>query len=326
MKIGKAIKLGSMGLLLVLAGVGAIDFTSNEVSAKSDVVTMEESDTVLLRDEVNDASVGAVIKQLRALDQKGSDKPIYLFLDTPGGDIQAGLDLIQAAKSLHRPVNTITSFAASMGFQIAQNLNDRLITENGVLMSHHARGGVQGEFGGSGKSQLDSRYSFWLKRLRELDEKTVSRTKGKQTLKSYQESYENELWLNGQEAVDGGYADRVVGLRCGKSLSGSTIQTVNFLGLEFKVIFSKCPLQVAPEDITVNIKTNKGMVSLDRFLGEGGILGIDCALQNARIAGAEQSICSLDRSVTIEKIESGKEKILYKYSKEYKMKNIGTRQ
>ena len=217
-------------------------------------------------------------------------------------------------------------FAASMGFQIAQNMEERLITSGGVLMSHKAKGGIQGEFGGSGKSQLDRRYDFWLKRLDILDRQTVLRTKGKQTLKSYQDSYENELWLTGSDAVSQGYADRVVSARCGKSLDGSTIQTINFMGLQFKITFSKCPLQIAPEDVAVNIKTNKGLIPLDKFLGDGGILGVDCSIAKGRFTstGPESITCPLDRSLTMEKIEFEKQKALYKYSDDFKMKNIKT--
>jgi ATP-dependent protease ClpP protease subunit len=64
------------------------------------------------------------IAQAKALGNQrfSSNEPIYLFLNTPGGSIQTGLEIIESLKGLDRPVSTVTLFAASMGFQIAQNL------------------------------------------------------------------------------------------------------------------------------------------------------------------------------------------------------------
>jgi len=118
-----------------------------------------------------------------------------------------------------------------MGFQIAQNLGERLVLKSGVMMSHHAEGGTEGQMGGKGQSQLQARIGLWERRIKELDEETVRRTKGKQTLASYQEAYDHELWLTGKEAVEQGYADRVVTVRCDSSLDGYTTHEIMFMGV-----------------------------------------------------------------------------------------------
>ena len=105
-----------------------------------------------------------------------SGYPIYLFLNTPGGSIQAGLELIEGLNGINRPIHTVTLFAASMGWQLVQHLGTRYVLKYGVLMSHKARGQFSGEFGG-GASQMDARYGLWLKRVHIME--TLQYTRGK---------------------------------------------------------------------------------------------------------------------------------------------------
>ncbi len=301
--------------LLTLTMLGAVAFLSASSLSSSQkkedsTVTLSSDNTIVLNSEVSGQSVGEVLSKAKELDNKGlaakvglkNKKPIYLFLSTPGGSIQAGLELIQGLQGLNRPINTITNFAASMGFQIVQGLGERLILKNGVLMSHRAAGGVEGEFGGTRPSQLDSRYNFWLQRLTEMDEQTVARTKGKQTLASYQKEYATEMWLTGTQSVNEGYADRVVSLRCDSSLSGYTTKTVNMLGLSISYDLDNCPLNSAPMNVQVNIATKDGRkIPLSQFLSEGGSFGQACY---DMAVTDKKKVCALDTSLTLEKVTS----------------------
>ena len=190
-------------------------------SAQAKELTLSADNTLSLSNIVDSASVTELEQKATQMNANlKSGYPIHLFMYTPGGSIQAGLELIEFLNGLNRPVDTVTLFAASMGFQIVQHMNTRYIMKYGVLMSHKARGAFSGEFGG-GISQLDSRYQLWLRRIELMDKKTVERTKGKQTMKSYTDAYTPELWLNGDEAVEKGYADEVVTVKCDMSLNGT---------------------------------------------------------------------------------------------------------
>jgi ATP-dependent protease ClpP protease subunit len=180
-----------IGVFVLLAAVLLVPSMSVSKDAQSDTIILSKSNLLLLNSQVEGESTGMIIAKAKELDNAlnskrifANKKPLYLFLNTPGGDIQSGLELIEALKGIGRPVDTITLFAASMGFQIAQNLDERLILKNGVLMSHHAAGEFQGSFGGVHPSQVDGRYQLWLDRVRELDEQTVKRTNGRQTYES----------------------------------------------------------------------------------------------------------------------------------------------
>lgn len=290
-------------------------------------VTLSDDNVLSLNDEVNGETVAAVVEQARALDSKfstyekftgGSKRPIYLFLNTPGGSIQDGLMLIEQLQSLKRPVYTITMFAASMGFQIAQNLGQRLILKNGVLMSHRARGEFGGEFGGSAPSQIDSRYGLWMDRLTELDRQTVSRTGGKQTLESYQKAYASELWRTGEKSVAEGYADKVVKVSCDSSLNGVTEHTILFMGMiPITYDLSNCPMNTTPMNIRVNIRTNKGVKSAKDFVAVSGGFGFAC-LQAAAIN--TNQVCATDLQLTLERVYQADQE--FKSSYEAKSRQI----
>lgn len=283
-------------------------------------IVLSETNSVLLADEVNPTSVTKVLKKIQELDESlPSKEPIYLILDTPGGSIQSGLELIDSVKGLNRPIHTITIFAASMGFQIAQNLSDRLILPSGVLMSHKAKGGFVGEFNGDGLSQIDKRYKLWSDRVLEMDRQTVKRTRGKQTLESYRTSYENEMWLTGEQAVAQGYADNIVTAKCDKTLSGTREETVSFFGLQVLVVFSKCPLQTGPIDVKINVATHKkGSIPYTKLVASGVPFGPFCTESSVP---AEMS-CPIDVTLTLEKIETVRKMVFQKYSPEGRRSNI----
>jgi ATP-dependent Clp protease protease subunit len=259
-----------MSKLLTIIFTVALAFSVNaKGKSTSNTINLTIDNTVTLNGPVNDKSVQGIQLKAKKLDATlKSGYPIYLVLNTPGGSIQAGLELIEFLRSLNRPVHTITIFAASMGWQISQHLGNRYILNYGVLMSHKASGGFSGEFPG----QLDNRRNFWGRRLYQMDIVTVKRTRGKQTMKSYLAAYENELWVGGTDAVKLGYSDKVVKMNCSKELAQSreNITIMSFFG-EFKLEFSGCPTVTGPTAVTAMLRTNQGMISLQDFNKKGGI-------------------------------------------------------
>jgi len=286
-------------------------FLSLSVNAKELKLTADN--TVVLRQSFNSSSVTALKQDLLKLNANlKSGYPIYLVLYSPGGSIQKGLELFEFVKGLNRPVHTVTIFAASMGFQTVQSLGKRYILKYGVLMSHKARGGFSGEFGG-GLSQLDSRYGMWLKRIDMLDKVTVARTNGKQTLKSYRASYDNELWLNGPEAVEKGYADAIATVSCDTTLTSKKTEQVFDLGFfRVNVTFSGCPLITSPLAIRGELLTNLGYMSTKEFLTKNGKFGKKCRESGKKASkdyygnmtpAIAPQLCAYDKELTLDKIE-----------------------
>ena len=319
-----------MNLLKVLT---LFTFLLPNIGYSSTTITLSSDNSLVLRDAFKNETVTALMEQATRLDANlPSGYPIYLFLYTPGGSIQAGLELIEFLAGLNRPVHTITLFAASMGWQTVQHLGERYITEYGVLMSHKARGTFSGEFGGLGVSQLDSRYQLWLRRVNLMDKKTVERTKGKQTLKSYTDSYTPELWLNGEEAVSLGYADQVAVVKCDTTLSGTRDEVLNVLGLfRVRITWSKCPMKTSPISYSVVLYTTQGPMTMEDFLSKGGIFGscketyVPTPTGNYSFYDPatptttnENKLCLTNESLTLEQITSKLEAMKSEYNQDLK--------
>jgi len=209
------------------------------------IITLEARNMVVLRGPVTGSSVGKAMKQLQAASRSvPQSTPLYLVLDTPGGSIMDGLDLIDFAKALPQKVHTVSLFAASMGFQIAQNLDNRYIIRNGTLMSHRAS--VRG-LGGQVKGELETRYKMIRRSVDYLD--YVAAKRMGIDVKTYENLIFNEYWVYGFDAVSNKAADEQILVKCGSSLNGSdTVEFQTFFG-PVKVTFSQCPLIKEPESI-----------------------------------------------------------------------------
>ena len=256
----KKLVVGTLLALSVLAFPKQAS-TSETPSKDENVIVLSKDNLLLLNGEINGDSAGQLILKARELDTVapkslksrvlGKKDHIYLVLKTPGGLIDSGSQIAEVMTGLKRQVDTITIFSASMGFQLVQILGERLIIKSGVLMSHHARGGVEGEFGGV-PGQLGSRLKFYEDSIREMDDQTVKRTKGKQTYESYIKSYDHEMWKTGTKSVAEGYADRVVTIRCDETLAGTTVHETTLLGvIPVTYELDNCPINQDPMNIKI---------------------------------------------------------------------------
>lgn len=205
---------------------------------KQEVIILGKKNTLLFRGVVNMLSVAKMQAEILKMSAKLSpNTPIYLVLDTPGGSVEAGEILIDTFRALPNPVHTITLFSASMGFQIVENLDDRLILPSGTIMSHRMSvGGISGQVPGEAVTALN--YSI---RLAERMDKKAAKRLG-MTFEAYRLAVRDELWLDGQDAVDMNLADREVLASCGSDLQGSYKEDINLLFFTLSVTWSECPL------------------------------------------------------------------------------------
>ncbi len=118
-------------LLFLLAMMPALLFGA-ENKSKTKPILLTDANTISLRDSVNWSSMAQLqYDLLQKANKLDDDEVIYLILDTPGGSVAAGEMFIETLNGVKQPVHTIVIFAASMGFQITQATDVRLILRNG---------------------------------------------------------------------------------------------------------------------------------------------------------------------------------------------------
>lgn len=224
-------------LLPAIKDLFATEAPSKVTPAKENL-TLEAKNTVTFRGPVMGTTVAKAIKEIAKISRNiPKTSPIYLVMDTPGGGIMEGADFIDFLQGIPQEIRTVTLFSASMGFHIVEsNPGKRLITQNGVLMSHRAKGGVEGQFDG----ELESEYRM-IKRKIDYLELTAANRLGL-TLDDYKARIKPELWVHGFDAADAKVADSMVALRCGDSMEGEDPIKLQTLFGEVTIVFDKCPL------------------------------------------------------------------------------------
>ena len=101
---------------------------------------------LFLFSEITEETAYHVVRRLIALDLI-NNKPIALYINSPGGSVEYGFSIIDAIKGIKSPVYTIISGeACSMAGIISVAGDKRLMTRNSVFMSHDMSGGITGDY------------------------------------------------------------------------------------------------------------------------------------------------------------------------------------
>lgn len=236
----------------------------SKTSEAKRIVILEARNTVVLRGPITSGSVAKAIREVSKVSRDiGKGENIYLVLDTPGGSILDGVDFIDFLAALPQKVTTVTLFAASMGFQIVENNpGERLISRSGILMSHRAKGGVEGQFDG----ELESEYRMIKRQIDYIE--TVDANRMGISLPEYKKAIKDEMWIHGFDAKEHGVADETVLVRCGDSMEGTDVVTISTMFGDAVVSFDKCPLIKEPVSVQLGQIRNDAKSFLSAVIGE----------------------------------------------------------
>lgn len=146
-----------------------------------------------------------VNKELITLDRLERNKPIMIWINSPGGSITDTFSIIDTMRGVSSPVVTMVSgMTASAASIIAACGDKRLITENSVVMCHDGKIGMNDYF-----EKIYDRVD-WVKSLQNRIFK-IYRDTTEMTEKDYQKIRQGELWLSPKECLERKIVDKVIG-------------------------------------------------------------------------------------------------------------------
>ena len=166
-----------------------------------------KSRTVLLFGEINDKVARAITAQLIAL-SSDSDKPIRMFINSPGGHVESGDTIFDIIRFVRAPVQVIgTGWVASAGalIFIAAKKENRFCLPNTRFMLHQPSGGTMGK---ASDIAIEAKEII---RMRQRLNETFARETG-QPLEKVTRDTERNYWMSGEEAVAYGLASKVITL------------------------------------------------------------------------------------------------------------------
>ncbi|HFI0254538.1 TPA: ATP-dependent Clp protease proteolytic subunit [Streptococcus suis] len=163
---------------------------------------------IMLTGPVEDNMANSIIAQLLFLDAQDPTKDIYLYVNTPGGSVSAGLAIVDTMNFIKADVQTIVmGTAASMGTIIASSgaKGKRFMLPNAEYMIHQPMGGT-----GGGTQQTDMAIAAeHLLKTRNKLEKILADNSGK-TVKQIHKDSERDYWMTAEETLAYGFIDQIM--------------------------------------------------------------------------------------------------------------------
>ncbi len=163
--------------------------------------------SIMLTGEVNKEMTDRVCRQLLHLSNESASEPIKIFIDSPGGDADAGYAIFDMIRFIDAPVYTIgLGLVASAGalILIAAPKRQRLAMPNSHYMIHQPLSGIRGV-----ASTIEI-HAKEVEKLRERINRHIAEATGKK-LAQVAEDTDRDYWLGSEEAKDYGLVHQVLG-------------------------------------------------------------------------------------------------------------------
>ncbi|WP_173924203.1 ATP-dependent Clp protease proteolytic subunit [Agromyces sp. Marseille-P2726] len=160
---------------------------------------------IWLGSEVRDENANEIAAKLLLLAAEDSKKDIYLYINSPGGSITAGMAIYDTMQFVPNDIVTVgIGMAASMGQLLltAGTKGKRYITPNARVLLHQPHGG----FGGTA-SDIQTQAQLILDMKKRLAEITAAQT-GK-SVEQINADGDRDRWFNAQEALEYGFVDHI---------------------------------------------------------------------------------------------------------------------
>lgn len=164
---------------------------------------------IFLNGEVNDAIAALICSQLLFLEAENPNKPVHLYINSPGGAITSGMAIYDTMHYIHAPVHTLCmGTARSMGsfLLMAGEPGCRAALPNASLHVHQPLGGFQGQA---------SDIFIQAEEMRKTKQRVIefyAHHCGR-SLEDVEKTLDRDRFMDPQEALEWGLIDKILGNR-----------------------------------------------------------------------------------------------------------------
>lgn len=166
---------------------------------------------IFINGEISTHMSDVIVAQLLFLEAENSDKDIFLYVNSPGGEVTAGMAIYDTMEFIKPQVSTIVmGQACSMGSLLAQAgaAGKRMILPNARHMIHQPSGGARGQ-----ATDMEIQVKEILAMKKSLTNIYVKHNSAKKTFKELSQDMERDFFMTAAEAVSYGLADQVIAHR-----------------------------------------------------------------------------------------------------------------
>ena len=165
-----------------------------------------EDRIIFLSGEINDAVANSIVAQLIYLEGKNPDKDIFMYINSPGGSVSAGLAIYDTMNYIKCDVaTTCIGMAASMAAVILSSgaKGKRIALPHSEVMIHQPLGGAQGQ---ATDIEIHAKH---IQKTRSLLNKILSDNTGKD-IKTIQKDTERDNYMDAETALNYGLVDKIL--------------------------------------------------------------------------------------------------------------------
>ena len=182
-----------------------VDQTANGERSYDIYSRLLEDRIIFLSGEINDQVANSVVAQLIYLEGKNPDKDIFLYINSPGGSVSAGLAIYDTMNYIKCDVSTTcVGLAASMGaFLLSSGAKGkRFALPNAEIMIHQPLGGAQGQ---ASDIEIQAKQ---IQKIKAKINKIISENTGK-VIEQVEKDTDRDHYMSADEALEYGLIDKV---------------------------------------------------------------------------------------------------------------------
>jgi ATP-dependent Clp protease protease subunit len=192
-----------------------MDYKNTGRGERTDIYTMLlDNRIVFLGTAINDLVANGIVAQLLYLSSEDSEAPIQMYINSPGGEVYAGMAIYDTMQMISNPISTLAvGMTASFGTVLltAGTKGRRYALPNATIHMHQPLGGVQGQ---ASDIEIQAREILRLKyHLNDI----LARHTG-QTIDTIERDTNRDFYLDAKAAVDYGLIDQVMEMPQSKQL------------------------------------------------------------------------------------------------------------